>query len=153
MKTLICLFFLISSTAFAGDPQPKYLKDGTIVVQLKDGTKHRFSANDYKVVPRVQRPAKQVQPVETLPCPAQQVVVQVTNTVEAPAAPDNEVSVYGGYGMTGLNASVQGTTGVVSQKGGAVFGLGYSRRIDGPVTGKVVIFDNNAYFGGLGLEF
>lgn len=50
MKNLISLIVVfISSNSFA---MPEYMKDGTITVTLKDGTKYTYSTNEYMVVKR-----------------------------------------------------------------------------------------------------
>ena len=58
MKYLILLLALVACLAQAQEV-PKYLKDGTITVTLKDGKSYSFPANDYAVV---RRGSKQVEP-------------------------------------------------------------------------------------------
>lgn len=148
MKTIICMvLLLISPIAFASEPQPKYLKDATITVTLKDGKQYTFSENDFKVVPRVQ---KEETPVLT---PAPMAKESDTPTQKEAVEHNSEISVYAGYGATGLNSSTVNNTTTIDQKNGAVFGVGYSHKVKGPVNAKAIMFNNNSYFGGLGLEF
>jgi hypothetical protein len=53
MKYLI-LALLFMATAVA-EEAPNFLKDGEIIVKLKDGKEYKFSANEYKVVKRSDR--------------------------------------------------------------------------------------------------
>ena len=51
MKKLLILMALFTSTVNA-EEIPRYLKDGEIIVKLKNGKTYTYSTNEYKVVKR-----------------------------------------------------------------------------------------------------
>jgi hypothetical protein len=106
---------------------PSHLKDAVIIVRTKDGRESQVSANQFKVVPRKQ----QYLVTETK---------EHTERVCKVSGKDNNLVSFGARrDHTGLNKSVNGSTGIVSSEKGLVIDAGYMRQN---------ILDSNLGLGG-----
>jgi len=144
MKRLVLTLGLLSGLASAQDLPgteviPKFMKDGTITVQLKDGKKYIFSTNEYKVV---RRGSKRAEPVEQI------VVAQQPDTTNR-----NRVQLHGGVGYKGFDTSVNSSDIVVREKRVPVFGVSYFRLLDNDASIGASIFTNGVITLGVGKDF
>ena len=134
MKLFLGLLFIESTTVMAEEP-PKFLKDATIVVLLKDGTKAEFSANQWKVVPRLDKQTK-----------VDKMIVKETEQ-------KNRLRVMGGVGPDGFSTSKSDKEITVKDKNEPVFGLGYERKISKRFSLGGQVISNGTYTLDLGVDF
>lgn len=149
VKEAIILFLLgisiIAASAVAAD-LPGYMRDGKIVVTLKDGKSYEFSVNEYMVVRRGSGQAKAEQQAEEV-APRKQ-------AEEGPvAAGPNAVKVYGGVGPSDLKVATGATSVTIDQDYGPVLGLGYSRQLSRRISLDAVGLSNKTGLLGLGYSF
>lgn len=140
MKYLLGLLLFVTPVVFAQDLPPEYLKDATITVTLKDGTTHTFSANTHKVVKR-----------GTDSGPNKAVPVSVVS--ESQRVKKNHLSVHVGVGFDGLRTERSPNEVRVDERRATVWGVGYSRLLDGDLRVHVNGFSNSTFTLGLGLDF
>jgi hypothetical protein len=143
MKILLTLLTLIIATTVKAEI-PEYLKDGIITVTLKDGSVHKFSTNDHKVVKRFKAP--------TLLEPA--IVAQSKKSTEQRTEEaKNSVIFHAGMGKDGLSLDHNGSKHTVKEKYEAVGGLTYCRKAkdDASVCGTGMT--NNTFTLGLKFDF
>lgn len=146
--TILAGFLLLAGVAAAEPPAP-YLKDGKITVELKNGTKYEFSANDWKVVPR------RTQQDEELDLAVGEAEALLKKQALQPPPEDkkNRVTLHGGVGPTHLNLGVTGNTATTSTGYGFVFGATYSRKVSGDVSLSGTYLSNQTGLVGVGLDF
>lgn len=109
MKYLTLLLGLFSLGTVAQE-MPEWAKGGTVVFIDKNGQKHEFKAEEYKIVPRKQQALE-------------------TRVVKVKPPRRNVFSLQYGFGPHGLKTeSVNGGT-EVSQQYSPVLGIGYSRKV------------------------
>lgn len=131
MKYFIALLF-IATQVMAEEPPP-FLKDAKIVVTLKDGKEYTFSANQWKVVPRLDK-AKAVAPTLV-------------------SEQKNRVRVLGGVGPQGFSVSKSPSEVIVKDKKEAVVGLGYERKITKRFSLGGEVISNGTYLFDFGIDF
>lgn len=133
MKYFITLLFL--TTAVMAEEPPKFLKDANITVTLKDGKQYTFTANEWKVVPRLDK-------------------VKVNErTVVVQSEQNNRLTILGGVGPKGLNVTKSQDEITVENKKEGVFGLGYSRKITKRFSLGGQVISNGTYTLDLGVDF
>jgi len=109
---LLLILIEISAVKCNAEEIPKYLKDGIITVTLKDGTKHVFSTNEYKVVKRgsdkiVVEESEVTEREKHLP------LIIIMNDTQ----PKRHIfSLMSGASRTSLNPSLSGTSASVTNK-------------------------------------
>lgn len=136
MKKLLVLISLLTLPALA--QMPEYLKDGEITVTLKDGSVHKFSSNDFKVVPRVQ--AKPESIVVVAPEKKQRLK-------------NNQLIFHAGVGKDGLRVNSNSNSTHIEEKGKGVAGLTYCRGIEVELGLCASAFTNETFTLGISLEF
>jgi hypothetical protein len=126
-----------ASEANLEDAPPSYLKDGKIVVTLKNGKSYEFSTNEYKVVRRGtgKKSDKKAQPAQE----------------EEPS--QNRVRLMGGVGPNGFKTSVSPGLAHVETSYGVVGGLGYDRKLGKKYSINGSAYTNGTFSLGLGLDF
>lgn len=135
MNNLIDFIFftaviMLVSVAVFSEEVPAALKDASITVQETNGNKTGFSANYWKVVPRIDKP-------KVLP----------------KSEKKNRVRIMGGVGPQGYHLK-EGTTEVnVSNRNKVVFGLGYERKVYKDLSLGAQAISNGTYTLDLGLDF
>lgn len=137
MKYLLILLAFISTAVVAAE-QPAFLKDATIVVTLKSGKQYAFSANEWKVVPRLDK--------ETVCTIKPELVIREEQT-------PNRARFFGGVGQDGFNSKVEPNRHKVSTSYGPVFGMGYDRMISKRFSLGGQAISNGTYTLGLGFDF
>jgi hypothetical protein len=108
----------------------------------------KFDGDEYKIVKRNRKPAK----------PKVKVIkerVEVTKTVVKIKPPKkNRITLYGGVGPNELDGRrLNENTTRVELENEAVFGAGYSRRLNDTLSLEIMGLSNETYLGGVGLEF
>ncbi len=136
---LLLLLSLIIIGAVYGEEVPPALKDAVITVNLKDGKKATFSANQWKVVPRIDKPAEKSKPAE--------------QTSSSESSLNNRVRILGGVGPQGFHLNQDTSKINVSDRNKIVFGLGYDRRIYKRLSIGGEAISNGTYLLNLGLDF
>lgn len=123
------------SSAVKAEEVPAALKDAEIVVSLKDGSQAKFSANDWKVVPRIDK--KKAQPVAKA------------------EEKNNRISVLGGYGsLASLKKSVDASgKASINTREGIVGGLQYQRKVSDRISIGAQGQTNKTFSLLLGLDF
>lgn len=135
----IIALLLCSIIAFA-EEIPSYMKDGTIIMTLKDGKKYTFSTNEYKVVRRGSNKKKQ----DAAP----------SKKEESPVAQNkNRVRVMGGFGPAKLETTKNSDSATVRLKNDKVGGIGYDRLITDRVSIGGQAQSNGTYLFNIGLDF
>lgn len=121
-------------------PQPDFLKDATVTVTLKDGTKYVMQSSEFMVVPRTSTKTS----------------VEKTHSLTCNDTRKNEVSLLVGSGPTGkLHVDATAANVSVDSKNGALGGLQYQRKTEffnGVTMGGQVLSNKSGFFL-LGKEF
>lgn len=136
---ILATFVMILSFALIAKAEeiPDYMKDGEIVVTLKDGRKYTFSTNEWKVVRRGSK-AKE----------------QPARLAETPETNRNRIRVLGGVGPSGgLNISSTPSSATISTDSGAVLGVGYDRLINDKLSVGGQIQTNDTVLINVGVDF
>jgi hypothetical protein len=142
---LLSLFIVNLAQAAEEIEVPKHMRDGKIVVTLKDGKSYEFSTNEYMVV---RRKAKS-KPVAV--APVSQVAVEKVK--EPKPLNRNRVRLLGSYAPSGFNYSITGDTLTVRSTNGGVVGLGYDRLIGDRFSLGGAILTNGTYLLNAGVDF
>lgn len=149
MKNLWILMMLLPLSTFAQQKKaPAPFQNSDITRKLEDGTLQKFDGDEYKIVKRNQKPVK----------PKVKVIkerVEVTKTVVKIKPPKkNRITLYGGVGPNELDGRrLNDSTTRVELDNEAVFGVGYSRRLNDTLSLEVMGLTNETVLGGVGLEF
>ena len=111
---IIVAAVMFLSSAVKAEEVPPFLKDAEIVVNLTNGNKAKFSANEWKVVPRIDKPK------------AKPIVISVKPESK------NRLSALGGYGALASvkQRSVAPGSVQVDTNEGFVGGLQYQRKLN-----------------------
>lgn len=142
---LIITMFLFSQVSMAAD-MPKYLKDGVITVTLKDGKTYTFSANEYKVVKRVDESEQQK--------PAPRHTEVATQNVESKSESlPYRLTLHGGLGMDGHAVHVSPNQVDVTERKAFVYGASLSGKISQKSSLGLTVLNNDTYLLGLGYDF
>ena len=144
MKYILIALLLAATSVMAEEP-PAFLKDASIVVTLKNGKQYLFSANQWKVVPRLDK--------ETLVCTRDELKCTRDTLDITETAMGNRVRFVGGFGPQGVDISKSATEITVSNKTEPVFGLGYDRKVSKRFSLGGQFISNGTYTLGLGLDF
>lgn len=144
MKFFITLILVIATLMtvklFAEEPPPA-LKDGEITVKLKDGNTAKFSENQWKVVPRVDKPKVAKKPeVKEEP----KVVVKESK---------NKIRILGGVGPQGYHLKQSSTEVNVANRNKDVFGLSYDRKVYKMFSVGGEAITNGTYLLDVGVDF
>ena len=138
------ILVLFSFTALA-EEIPAYMRDGEIVVTLKNGKVYKYSTNEWKVVRRGTSP--KAKPIEDAP-------KKEMAKEDAPNALKNRFRLLGGYGLTGRLQTVKDANSVeVSNKFGAVGGIGYDRLLTKKISAGATLLNNETYLLNIGLDY
>jgi hypothetical protein len=119
---------------------PKFMRDGIITVKLKDGREYKFSTNEWMVVRRGKRKLKE----ESIP------VITVINKAEIQK---NRITVRVGSGLYGLQSSSSANVVKIREERKAIFGLGYSRKLNEDFSLGASILSNESVTLDLGLDY
>lgn len=138
----VIALFLASSKAKA-EPVPEYMRDGEIVVTLKDGKAYKFSLNDWKVVPRLGELSAEDAPASLAKKPAEQEEEK-----------KNRITLHGGSGYDGLKVTALGAGSFkVEPDRRFVYGFTYARKISRDWSLSGTVLSNETYTLGVGLDF
>ena len=152
MKTLLLLLglFVLAMTSFEAESKeiPKYLEGATVVVKLKNGKTYEYKSEEYAVVPRenLQINALKVAGFDKLH----------KKIVNKEIVKNKRNRVFGllGQGPTGeLDVSTNGNEYSIKHDRGAVWGLGYQRKMDDDFNLGVIIQNNQTTSFSLGKDF
>ena len=141
---LMLLFFITNSTVMA---IPDYLKDGEIIVKLKNGSVQRFSTNEYKIV---KRPPPGFVPKECVQKPCKPEIVEKPVFV----CRRNGLTLHLGKGYDGMVYSEDEKGAMIMRNETIVGGLSYTFRFATcrwEVTSTAL--SNETYTLGLGFNF
>ncbi len=118
MRKLVLISFLFALTVKANDiVVPEYMKGAIIIVKTKDGKEYKFSGDKYAVVIRSGM-SKQKSSQQQSKGPM--LVEQKKHSVRG----------YVGYGPNGLKTKRHSSSVTVEPEYNAVFGFGYTYRIN-----------------------
>lgn len=134
MKLIYSTLILLITTPILAEEVPANLKDATIVVNLKDGSKANFSANDWKVVPRIDKP-------------------KAIKIEEKNSDLNNRLAISGGVGPQGYHSKQSSSEVNISNRNKDVFGLSYQRKITRRLSLGAQAITNGTYLLDLGLDF
>ena len=148
MKTFYTVYAMIVITFLflfftQANETPKYMKDGTITVTLKDGSVSKFSTNEYMVVKRV---VKKVVVEETKSNPVTKVVVK---------EPKSSFIISGLIGATrsGIKDSFDGSSLKVEQAYEMDAGALFQKRVNDSILLNVLGTIRGNVMVGIGQEF
>jgi len=80
------------------------------------------------------------------------IVKKVIKVVNRPML-KNSLRLLGGYGPTGVSAEQVGSKAIAFTEDGAIFGLGYTRRLNRRLSVEGSILNNGTYLLGVGFNF
>jgi hypothetical protein len=146
MKNIIITMLLFCSALSFADEMPEYMKDGVITVTLKDGSSHKFSTNEYKVVKRESLKNVVVEHDE-------QGSRKVYQSPAMAVAGPNSVRAFGGAGPSGLSVTTGASSVTIEQSYGFVYGAGYQRQLDSRWSVEAIGLSNKTGLLGVGLSF
>lgn len=142
------IFLTAFSLSAQAQKMPEYLRGAEIKVTLKNGKEYTFKSEEYAVVRRDgmgKTKAVRTQLAETTRKIKQKKLVK-----------NRKNRVYGllGYGPTGgLNTSTNGQRYEIEHDNGAVYGVGYQRKVTEKVNLGVQIQSNETTSLSVGLDF
>lgn len=142
MRLFIILFF-IPLVSIAEDRAPEPFTDSTINRTLEDGTVQKFDGNKYKIVRRKRTNERKKRTEKIKVIRTTQKIVRIKPT------PNNNVSLFTGYGPLGLERS--GSS--VGFKRGVTFGVGYDRKLNYNSSLRIIGISNGTIMGGVGFGF
>ena len=134
MKKLLVLIYLLTLPALAQIPE--YLKDGEVTVTLKDGSVHKLSSNDFKLVPRTKPKPKSI---------------AKTTAQSVQQTKSNRLIVHAGVGKDGLKVNSSNNYAQIEEKRKSIAGLTYCRGIEVGLCASA--FTNETFTLGIGLGF
>jgi hypothetical protein len=152
MRTLILILglFVLIMTSFESQAQtvPKYLEGATVVVKLKNGKIYEYKSEEYAVIPR-----SSIGTTLAL----QDTVKKFKKKIENEEIVENKKNrIFGivGRGATGeLDAKTDGSKYSIEQDRGAVWGLGYQRKVNDNFNLGIIIQNNQTTSFSLGKDF
>lgn len=152
MRTLLLILglFILIMTSFESQAQtmPKYLEGAEVTVTLKNGKKYTYKSEEYAVIPRSSMGT-------TLAL--QNTVQRFKKKIENEEIVENKKNrIFGmvGRGATGeLDVSTDGSKYSIEHDRGAVFGLGYQRKVNDDFNLGIIIQNNQTTSFSLGKDF
>jgi len=134
MKYFYIILLTLVPTIIIAEAPPAFLKDATIDVNLKDGNKAHFSANEWKVVPRIDK--------------SNSIPVKVIEKTQK-----NRLRVMGGVGPQGYHHNQTTSEVNVANRNKVVTGLGYERKLTKLFSVGAQAITNGTFTLDLGLDF
>lgn len=147
---LILALFILIMTSFESNAQeiPKYLEGATVTVTLKNGQKYEYKSEEYAVIPR-----SSIGTTVAL----QNTIKRFKEKIENEEIVENKKNrLFGivGKGPTGeLDVSTNGSKYSIEHDRGAVFGLGYQRKVNNDFNLGIIIQNNQTTSFSLGKDF
>ena len=147
MKLTILLVTLFSLNAFSQEV-PEYLKGAEIKVTLKNGKTYTYKAEEYAVIERASMGKTKA---------LENTVKSIQKKIKNEELVENKKNrIYGlvGQGPTGeLDARTDGSEYEIEHERGAVFGLGYQRKVNDGFSLGLQIQNNKTTSFSLGKDF